>query len=200
MKKIILASSIGLVLILIIIFNTGCVCPLFSFVERVTGLKINAGKDIDSSFIASDELIYPGSVALIQLSGDIDSVLEGIAGYGVILSGDEMEILRKLPDKIKQEDMGLIAYSTADKKDKVFRYYDYLQNKGWNISDFSYSQEGLGEASLILAEKDGIKQVLMIAGTDTNSFIIFIDFNWDYYIKSENLSLLSFKNAGLGIN
>ena len=61
---------------------SGCVCPLFSIFERSTGLKISAGENIDKSVLV-DELIYPGSVALVQVTGDIERIIDLVATYGV---------------------------------------------------------------------------------------------------------------------
>ena len=58
-------------------------------------------------------------------------------------------------------------------------YYISLENKGWEINDFGDAGGNLDGNSMLVAEKNESKQALMIAGTENNSFIIFIDFDWD---------------------
>ena len=146
--------------------------------ERFTGLQISTGKNIDSSAI-EDELIYPGSIALVQINGDIDRILELIGDYGVSLSGDELEVLEQLPDSIKGQEVGVTVYSAPDDKTDVTGYYFSLGNRGWEINDFGDVGGNLEGNSMLAAEKNERKQALMTAGTENNSFIIFIDFDWD---------------------
>ncbi len=157
---------------------TGCACPLFSMLERFTGLEISTGKNIDSSMI-TDDLIYPGSIALVQVKGDIERILELIGDYGVVLSEDETRVLEQLPESIKEQKIGTTVYSTADNKTDVTGYYISLKNRGWEINDFGNAGGNLEGGSMLVAEKEERKQALMIAGTERNSFIIFIDFDWD---------------------
>jgi len=157
---------------------TGCTCPLFSMLERFTGLEISTGKNIDSSMI-TDDLIYPGSIALVQVKGDIERILELIGDYGVVLSEDETRVLEQLPESIKEQKIGATVYSTADNKTDVTGYYISLKNRGWEINDFGNAGGNLEGGSMLVAEKEERKQALMIAGTERNSFIIFIDFDWD---------------------
>ncbi|MCJ7473178.1 MAG: hypothetical protein MUP02_10325 [Actinobacteria bacterium] len=182
-RRIKLKKTITVLLTLVIFITflflaTGCVCPLFSMLERFTGLQISTGKNIDSSAI-EDELIYPGSIALVQINGDIERILELIGDYGVSLSGDELEVLEQLPDSIKGQEVGVTVYSTPDDKTDVTGYYFSLGNRGWEINDFGDVGGNLEGNSMLAAEKNERKQALMIAGTENNSFIIFIDFDWD---------------------
>ncbi len=151
---------------------------MFSVLERFTGLKISTGKNIDMSVI-EDELIYPDSIALVQLSGDIDRILELIGEYGVVLSEDEMETLERLPETIKEQEVGATAYSTADEKSDVVGYYNSLTNMGWEINDFGDAGGSLEGSSMFIAKKGDREQAFMVAGTENNSFIIFIDFDWN---------------------
>ena len=182
-RRINLKKTITILLTLVVFLtflflSTGCVCPLFSMLERFTGLKISTGKNIDTSTIA-DDLIYPDSIALVQINGDIDRILELIGDYGVALSGDELEVLEQLPDSIKEQEIGATVYSTADDKTDVTGYYISLKNRGWEINDFGDAGGNLEGGNMLVAEKEERKQALMIAGTENNSFIIFIDFDWD---------------------
>jgi hypothetical protein len=52
-------------LLIIAIVSTSCVCPLFSFLERLTGFEVKVGENIDQSIII-DDLIYPDSVSLSE--------------------------------------------------------------------------------------------------------------------------------------
>ncbi len=182
-RKIGLKKVINILITVIIILTflfvaTGCVCPLFSLLERFTGLEISTGKNIDTDAI-EDDLIYPGSLALVQIKGDIDRILELIGDYGVALSGDELEVLEQLPDSIKGQEIGATIYSTADDKTDVTDYYISLKNRGWEINDFGDAGGNLEGGNMLVAGKEERKQALMIAGTENNSFIIFIDFDWD---------------------
>ena len=182
-RKIDLKKTITVLLALAIFFTflfvaTGCVCPLFSMLERFTGLQISTGNNIDTDAI-EDDLIYPGSLALVQIKGDIDRILELIGDYGVALSGDELEVLEQLPDSIKGQEIGATIYSTADDKTDVTDYYISLKNRGWEINDFGDAGGNLEGGNMLVAGKEERKQALMIAGTENNSFIIFIDFDWD---------------------
>lgn len=187
-KKILPVIITSIMLVLIIILITGCACPLFSLFERFSGLKISTGKNIDTGFVASDKLIYPGSIALVQVTGDVEKVLELIAEYGVALSEEEMNVLRQLPDEIKQQNISITAYSTADRADKVSGYYESLKQMGWKISDFDSAGSGLEASKLMVTEKDDKQQAFMIAGTETNSFIVFVDFDWSYLAERYELS------------
>jgi hypothetical protein len=177
-KKIITVFITAILLIALLFLSTGCVCPLFSALERFTGLKISTGENIDMSTI-EDELIYPDSIALVQLTGDIDRILELIGEYGVALSEDEMEVLEHLPETITEQEVGATAYSTADNKVDVVSYYNSLTNKGWDINDFGDVGGSLEGNSMFVAKKGDREQVFMVTGTENNSFIIFIDFDWD---------------------
>lgn len=152
--------------------------------ERFTGLEINTGKNIDTDAI-EDDLIYPGSIALVQIKGDIDRILELIGDYGVALSEDETRVLEQLPESIKEQEVGATVYSTADGKTEVTGYYLSLGNRGWEINDFGDAGGNLEGGSILVAEKEERKQALMIAGTESNSFIIFIDFDWDVFENGE---------------
>ena len=178
LKRLINVLMIVIILFTFLLLSTGCVCPLFSMLERFTGLEISTGKNIDSSII-SDDLIYPGSIALVQIKGDIDRILELIGDYGVALSGDELEVLEQLPDSIKEQEIGATVYSTADDKTDVTGYYISLKNRGWEINDFGDAGGNLEGGNMLVAEKEERKQALMIAGTENSSFIIFIDLDWD---------------------
>lgn len=176
-KKSLYIILVSVALIAISMLSISCVCPLFSLLERMTGLEISTGKNIDTGAI-EDELIYPGSLAIVQINGDMDRVLELIGEYGVALSEDELEMLEHLPERIKEQEVGTTVYSTPDKKMDVTDYYISLRNRGWKISDFGDAGESLRGNSMIIAEKEERKQALMIAGTESNSFIIFMDFDW----------------------
>ncbi len=180
-----LTILLTLVVFLTFLFlSTGCVCPLFSMLERFTGLKISTGENIDTSAIA-DDLIYPGSLALVQINGDIDRILELIGEYGVALSEDEIQVLEQLPESIKEQDVGATVYSTADGKMDVVNYYISLVNRGWEINDFGDAGGSLKGNSMLIANKGDRKQALMVAGTESNSFIIFIDIDWDVFENGE---------------
>ncbi len=178
LKKVINILIAVIIILTFLFLTTGCACPLFSMLERFTGLEISTGKNIDTDAI-EDDLIYPGSIALVQIKGDIDRILELIGDYGVALSEDETRVFEQLPESIKEQEVGATVYSTADDKTDVTGYYISLGNRGWEINDFGDAGGNLEGGSILVAEKEERKQALMVAGTERNSFIIFIDFDWD---------------------
>ena len=176
-KKINMASAL-IAVFAAAVFLSGCICPLFSFFEKMTGLEIKAGENINED-IVNDELIYPGSAALVQVSGEMEKVLGIIAEYGVSFSEEERQLLDDLPDSVKSKEVGAILYSTADGPYKVISYYEELTEKGWQIQSFNAPVSGISESNIILAVKDQRRQALMVSGSESNSFIIFIDFDWE---------------------
>jgi len=176
-------KKLNIVLLIIMIIaismlSISCVCPLFSLLERATGLNISTGNNIDAGLV-EDELIYPDSLAVVQVKGDIEKVLELIGEYGAALSENELDVLDQLPDQIKQQEISSTVYSAADDKDKVLNYYNSLVARGWEISDFGDAGGNLDGSNILLAEKGDRKQALLLSKTSNNTFIIFIDFDWD---------------------
>jgi hypothetical protein len=170
-----------LLLTIIAIISTGCVCPIFSFFERLTGFEIKVGKNIDQSLIA-DDLIYTDSVALVQVEGDIDRIVELIGQYGVNLSEKELAVLDELPQEIKDQIVKATVYSTADKEAKVKDYYGSLSDKGWDIQEMGNGQQtGDSGQKMFVASKGDVNQAFMLVGTNTNTMIIFIDFDWEIF-------------------
>ena len=179
-KKILTFLLASALILTLLFLSTGCVCPLFTILERFTGLEISTGNNIDKSVI-EDDLIYPGSFALVQVNGEIDRVLELMGEYGIALTEDELKVFEQLPDKIKEQKVGAIVYSTPDDETNVTGYYISLENKGWEINDFGDAGGTLEGKSLLIARKGERKEALMIADTESNSFIIFIDFDWGVF-------------------
>ncbi len=183
-RKLLYIISACIVFIMISMLSISCICPLFSLLERFTGLEISTGNNIDTSLI-TDELIYPGSVVMVQVSGEIERVLELVGDYGVALSKDELAALSQLPDKITKQDISVTAYSTADDRGKVLDYYDSLTRKGWTVNDFGDAGGNLQESNILLAEKKERRQALLMTETESNTFIIFIDFDWKVFENDE---------------
>lgn len=167
-------------LLIIAIASTSCVCPLFSFLERLTGFEIKVGENIDQSLIVGD-LIYPDSVSLVQVEGDIERIAELIGQYGVNLSENELAVLDELPQEIKEQQVKATIFSTADEASKVMDYYYSLSKKGWDIQEMESRQQagGSGQQKMLVAAKDDIMQTFMLVETNTNTMIIFIDFDWE---------------------
>jgi hypothetical protein len=175
-----------LMLIVIAIVSTGCVCPLFSFFERMTGFEIKVGENIDQSLI-TDDLIYPDSVALVQVEGDIERIMELIGQYGVNLSEKELAILDELPQEVKEQQVKATVYSTADKVEKVMDYYNSLGDKGWDIQEmWSRQQTGdSGQQKILVAGKEDVRQAFILIEANTNTMIIFIDIDWEVFSNME---------------
>jgi len=171
-----------LLLIMTAVVTAGCVCPLFSFFERLTGFEIKVGENIDESLLA-DELIYPDSAALVQVEGDIERIVELIGQYGVNLSEKELGVLNELPQEVKEQEVKATIYSTADKVIKVLDYYKALSDKGWDIQEPGSGQQAgdSGQQNMLLAAKGDVRQAFMLVETNTNTMIIFIDFDWEMF-------------------
>ena len=171
-----------LLLIMTAVVTAGCVCPLFSFFERLTGFEIKVGENIDESLLA-DELIYPDSAALVQVEGNIEKIVELIGQYGVNLSEKELGVLNELPQEIKEQEVKATVYSTADKVIKVLDYYKALSDKGWDIQEPGSGQQARdsGQQNMLLAGKDDVRQAFMLVENNTNTMIIFIDFDWEMF-------------------
>ncbi len=169
-----------IVFISVLVISTSCACPLFSFLENLTGLEVKAGDEIKQESII-DELIYPGSKALIQLTGDIERILEIAGQYGIAFSQEELGVLDNLPEELRKQEVSATIYSTLDNGPDVLDHYNSLSQKGWNMQE--YSNDGQGQDSggpvLLHAAKDERQQALLLAGTGNNTLIIFIDFDWE---------------------
>ena len=179
-------TAIFLFLVLAVI-STGCICPLFSLIERLTGFEIKTGKEIDESLVV-EELIYPGSMVLAQVEGDMNRIMELIKRYGVSLSEEDLSVLENLPDDIKEQEFGATIYSTADNEMKVLEYYDSLRSKGWEIEELQAKGEAAGsegQGTILLASRGEDEQAFMLAGTQNNTFIIFIDFDLEVLSELE---------------
>jgi hypothetical protein len=180
-KKIFLIFTLVLAIILIV---SGCVCPLLSLFERSTGLSVWAGDNIDESVVI-DELIYPGSAALVQVTGDIEKIIDLVSTYGVSFSDDQRQALEDLPESITRQDVGIIVYSTPDARTLVLSYYERLTGRGWQIDAFRGPGTGIQDSDIVIAVKDERRQALMVSGSQGRSFIIFIDFDWNMFEDQE---------------
>jgi hypothetical protein len=172
--------------LVVVVISTSCICPLISLVERLTGMEIKTGKNIDQSLILS-ELIYPDSTVLLQTEGDIDKIVELASKYGAVLTEKDLSILDELPQEIREKEIGATIYSTADDKMRVLEYYDSMVSKGWAIQGFQSEggTEGEGRVTMFLASREEDVQTFMLVGTQNNTFIIFIDFDWGVLTEVE---------------
>ena len=175
-------------LLLIITFiSISCACPLFSYIEKVTGFDIKTGKEIDQSLV-DEELIYPGSMVLVQVEGNINEILDLIDKYGASLSEADLSILENLPQDIKDEEFTTTIYSTPDNETEVLDYYDSLYSKGWlilKLEDIAESNNE-GQGTILLASKEEHKQAFVLAETRNNTFIIFLDIDLEVLLEMGN--------------
>lgn len=180
-----LLAAVFLFLVIVVV-SSGCVCPLFSLIERLTGIEIKTGKDIDQSLVAN-ELIYPDSTVLLQAEGNINKIMELASKYGAAFSEKDLSVLDKLPQEIREQDIGATIYSTADNKMKVLEYYDSLAGGGWEIREFQSEggTEGGSQATMFLASREEDAQAFMLVETENNTFIMFIDFDWEVLSEIE---------------
>jgi len=184
-KSKLLFTAIFLLLIITFI-GTSCACPLFSYIERITGFEIKTGKEIDQSLV-NDELIYPDSMVLVQVEGNIKEILDLIEKYGASLSDADLSILDNLPQDIKDEEFTTTIYSTPDNETEVLDYYDSLYSKGWlilKLEDIAES-ENEGQGTILLASKEEYEQAFVLAETSNNTFIIFIDIDLQVLLEMQ---------------
>ena len=168
------------------IISTSCICPLFSFLENFTGLDVKTGNEVELELVI-DELIYPGSKVLIQVTGDIERIMELVSQYGVAFSQDELDVMDNLPEEMRKQEISAIIYSTLDKKPEVQDHYNSLGQKDWDIQEFNSMgpEPGSENTILLFASKEERRQALLMTGTENNTFIIFFDFDWEVFEKGE---------------
>ncbi|MEA2015472.1 MAG: hypothetical protein U9O59_01935 [Actinomycetota bacterium] len=159
---------------------SGCACPLFSLLGKFTGVQMKAGKNIDESIIEG-ELIYPGSAALLQAEGDIEAILEIVSNYGAVVSEEELEVLEKLPGEIREQEISATFYSTADSKEEVLDYYNSFKSGNWEIIQMQGEQQVSDEnkPAMLVASDDEKTQAFALVGTENNTFIIFLGFDFE---------------------
>lgn len=185
--KLKLIFTIIFLLLIITFISTSCACPLFSYVERVTGFDIKTGKEIDQSLV-DEELIYPDSMILVQVEGNINEILDLIDKYGASLSKEDLKILENLPQDLKDEKFTTTIYSTPDNEMEVLDYYNSLYSKGWlilKVEDIADSNNE-GQGTILLASKEEYKQAFVLAETRNNTFIIFLDIDLEVLLKMVN--------------
>jgi len=163
----------------ITVISTSCMCPLFSLLGRFTGIEVKAGKNIDEGLVAN-ELVYPDSTILVQADGDIERILELINQYGAALSEVDLTILDELPQEIKEQEVSATVYSTADNKAEVLDYYDSFNNKRWDVQKLQNGEQvdNGGKPTVLSASREDEQQMFMLIGTQKNTFIVFINFDW----------------------
>lgn len=168
------------------IISTGCVCPLFSLIERLTGLEVRTGNNIDQDLVA-EELIYPDSTVLLQTEGNINRILELAGRYGAVFSEKDLLVLDELPQGLREQEVGATIYSTADNKIEVLDYYNSFDNRIWDIQEVQDGEQvDDGEKpTMLLASKENEQHAFMLVGTQNNTFIVFIDFDWEVLSEIE---------------
>ena len=184
-KSKLLFTAIFLFMIITVI-STSCACPLFSYIERITGLEIKTGKEIDKNLV-NEELIYPDSLALVQVEGDMNEIMDLIDKYGGSLAGEDLAILENLPENIRDEEFTATIYSTPDNKTEVLDHYGTLHSKGWLILKIQdIAEEGNNEqGTMLLASKGTVEQAFVLAETRKNTFIIFIDIDLEALLEMQ---------------
>lgn len=170
----------GFLFLAITVISTSCVCSPFSLFKRFTTLEIRIGKNIDQGLVAS-ELIYPDSMALVQVDGNIERILELAKQYSAALSEKELTVFDELPQEIREQELSVTIYSTADDKIKVLDYYVSFNNKKWNIQELQKGEQvdNGGQLTMLFASREDEQKMFMLIGTQKNTFIVFIGFDWE---------------------
>ena len=168
------------------IVSTGCICPLFSLIERLTGFEVRTGNNIDQDLVAED-LVYPDSTVLLQTEGNISKILELAGRYGAVLSEKDLSVLDELPQGLREQEVSATIYSTADNKTEVLDYYNSFDNRVWDIKEMQNEEQvDNGEKpTMLIASKENKQQAFMLVGTQNNTFIVFIDFDWEVLSEIE---------------
>jgi len=184
--KLWLSLTAVLLFLAVIIIGTGCTCPLFSFIERLTGLEIRTGNNIDQNLVV-EELVYPDSTALLQTEGNINKILELAGRYGAVISEKDLSVLDELPQEIREQEVSATIYSTADSKTEVLDYYNSFDKRIWDIKEMQNGEQvdDEGKPAMFLASKENEQQAFMLVGTQNNTFIVFIDFDWEVLSEIE---------------
>jgi hypothetical protein len=170
----------------ITVISTSCAGSLFSLFKRFTTLEIRIGKNIDQGLVAS-ELIYPDSMALVQVDGSIERILELAKQYSAVLSEKEFAVLDELPQEIREQELSATIYSTADDKVEVLDYYVSFNNKKWDIQELQKGEQvdNGGQLTMLFAFREGEQKMFMLIGTQKNTFIVFIGFDWGALLEME---------------
>lgn len=189
LKSWLLLTVFVLCLMMTVIASISCTCPVFSFIESITGVKVKAGEDVDGTLV-DGELIYPDSTLLMQVEGDIDTIMEVIGRYGVIISERDAGFLNKLPEEIREQKINATIYSTADKKIKVLDYYYSFDKGGFDIVEFGKDKKAVNknQPNVMIASNGEERESFVLIGTESNTFIIFLDFNWEILSEMGNNS------------
>lgn len=168
-----------LLLLISAVISSSCTCPIFSLIENLTGVQVKAGKNIDEALIEK-ELIYPDSTALVQAEGNVNTIMEMVSRYGAVLSEKDMAVFNELPQEIKEQEVSATIYSTTDSKEEVLEYYTSGGNQ-WDIvvMEDPEQTDSKEQPTIVVASKDDTRQALVLAGTENNTFIIFLGFDWE---------------------
>lgn len=170
----------------ITVISTSCAGSPFSLFKRFTTLEIRIGKNIDQGLVAS-ELIYPDSMALVQVDGSIERILELAKQYSAALSEKEFAVLDELPQEIREQELSATIYSTADNKIEVLDYYNSSDNRIWDIQEMQNGEQvdNGGQLTMLFASREGEQKMFMLIGTQKNTFIVFIGFDWGALLEME---------------
>lgn len=165
-------------ILLLSVLLTSCVCPIFSFIEKRTGVDVATGEDIDTGFIGVD-LKYPGSVLLMEVTGDVEKIVNTASNFGVSIGQEEAAVIASLPQEVREEEVTAVIYYTGDSMEDIWSYYSNLEEKGWSTSSYQSGSVTGGDSVAFFMFKDDIKQPVLINSAGDRRFIIFIDYDWD---------------------
>jgi len=173
-----------LFLMAVVLIGSSCTCPIFSLIERLTGVEVKVGDNIDESLI-EDGLIYPDSKVLLQVEGDIETVMEIAGRYGAIISEKDIKVLDELPQEVMEQEIGATIYSTADKKEEVMDYYNSFDNKEFDIKELKSEEqvEDKNRPAVMIASDGNEPQAFVLVGAENGTFIMFLGFDWETLLE-----------------
>jgi len=179
-KKDKLRSSLILfpVVCLCLVLLTSCVCPLFSYLEKKTGVEVSTAGSADTGFLDSG-LIYPGSTLGLELEGKIEDIIGAATDFGIQVTDQEMLLIGAATEDIKEEEISALIYYSSDDLSKIDSYYSSLEEKGWTVSTY---QSGAQPGSVIyFFSRDSYNQPLLVNSAGGRVFLVFVDYDWDSF-------------------
>ncbi len=173
-----------LFLMAVVLVSSSCTCPIFSLIERLTGVEVKVGDSIDESLI-EDSLIYPDSKGLLQAEGDIETIMEIAGSYGATISEKDIKVLGELPQELMEQEISATIYSTTGKKAEVVDYYSSFENKEFDIKELKSEEqaEDRNEPVVMIASDGNEPQAFVLAGAENGTFIIFLGFDWETLLE-----------------
>jgi hypothetical protein len=178
--KLILIPLLFSLVFVCLLLMTSCVCPLFSFIEKKTGVEVSTAASADTNFL-DDELVYPGSSLGLEVTGKIEDIIDAALDFGIQVTEQEMMLVGAATEDIKEEEISALIYYSSDDFHEIDSYYSSLKEKGWAVTTYdSGSLQDQGQGSVIyFFSREDYEQPLLLNISGGRVFLVFIDYDWD---------------------